>query len=67
MNYEIAVLAHRIARVALYGVDAAILHFLHNSHMVGRAVLASIIQIETGDVAGAQWATGPASGVFLMG
>ena len=31
----VAVLAHRIAGVALYGVDTAILDFFHNAHMVG--------------------------------
>lgn len=32
---RIAVLAHGIAGVALYGIDTAILDFLHNTHMVG--------------------------------
>ena len=50
----IAVLPHGITRVALYGVDTAILHFLHNPHMVGRTILASIIPIEKDDVAGAR-------------
>lgn len=32
---RIAVLAHGIAGVALYGIDTAILDFFHNTHMVG--------------------------------
>ena len=31
----VAVLAHGIAGVALYGIDTAILDFFHNTHMVG--------------------------------
>ena len=50
----VAVLAHRIAGVAFYGVDAAILNFLHNTHMVGLPVLTSIIQVKEDDVAGAR-------------
>src|SRR5699024_2884490 len=50
----VAVLAHRIARVALYGVDTAILNFLHNAYMVGLPVLAPIVPIKKDDVAGAR-------------
>ena len=32
---RIAVLAHGIAGVSLYGIDTAILDFFHNTHMVG--------------------------------
>ena len=32
---RIAVLAHGITGVALYGIDTAILDFFHNTHMVG--------------------------------
>ena len=42
----VAVLAHRVARVAFYGVDTAILDLLHNPHMVRLPVLASIIPVK---------------------
>lgn len=48
----VAVLAHRVARVAFYGVDTAILDFLHNPHMVGLPVLASIVPIKEDNVTG---------------
>lgn len=51
VSHGVAVLTHRVARVALHRVDAAI---LHNPHMVGRTVLASIIPVEKDDVAGAR-------------
>lgn len=54
VSHGVAVLTHRVARVALHRVDAAILHLLHNPHMVGRTVLASIIPVEKDDVAGAR-------------
>ena len=39
MAYGIAVLPAAIAGVALHGVDHPVLHFLHDAHMVGKAVL----------------------------
>lgn len=51
VSHGVAVLTHRVARVALHRVDAAI---LHNPHMVGRTVLASIIPVKKDDVAGAR-------------
>ena len=50
----VAVLAHRVAGVAFYGVYTAILDLLHNTHMVGLPVLTSIIQVKEDDVAGAR-------------
>ena len=35
VSHGVAVLAHGITGVALHGVDAAILHLLHNPYMVG--------------------------------
>ena len=54
VSHGVAVLAHSVTGVALHGVDAAILHLLHNPHMVGRTVLASIIPVEKDDVTGAR-------------
>ena len=39
MAYGVAVLPAAIAGVALHGVDKAVLHLLHDAHMVGKAVL----------------------------
>ena len=39
MAYGVAVLPAAIAGVALHGVDNAVLHLLHDAHMVGKAVL----------------------------
>jgi len=39
MAYGIAVLPAAIAGVALHGVDKAVLHLLHDAHMVGNIVL----------------------------
>ena len=43
-----------IAGVTLDSVDAAILHLLHDTNMVGRTILAAIIPIEKDQVAGAR-------------
>ena len=37
MAYGVAVLPAAIAGVALHGVDKAVLHLLHDAHMVGVA------------------------------
>ena len=39
MAYGVAVLPAAIAGIALHGVDHPILHFLHDAHMVGKAIL----------------------------
>ena len=39
VTYGVAVLPAAIAGVALHGVDKAVLHLLHDAHMVGKAVL----------------------------
>ena len=51
---RVTVLAAAIAGVPLNGVDTAILHLLHNAHMVGRTILAAIIPIEKDNVAWAR-------------
>ena len=51
---RIAILAAAIAGVALDSVDAAILHLLHDAHMIGRTILAAIIPIEKDNVAGSR-------------
>ena len=48
----VAVLAHRVARVAFYGVDTAILDLLHNAYMVRLPVLAPIVPIKEDNVTG---------------
>ena len=57
MAYGVAVLPAAIAGVALHGVDKAVLHLLHDAHMVGKAVLGAgtsfIVPIKVDDVAGA--------------
>ena len=57
MAYGIAVLPAAIAGVALHGVDKAVLHLLHDAHMVGKAVLgagaALVVPVKVDDVAGA--------------
>ena len=50
----VAVLAHRVPRIAFDGVDAAILDLLHNAYMVGLPVLAAIIPVEKDNIAGAR-------------
>ena len=50
--YGIAVLPAAIAGVALHGVDKAVLHLLHDAHMVGKAVLgagATLVVIAIGN------------------
>ena len=52
MAYGIAVLPAAIAGVALHGVDKAVLHLLHDAHMVGKAVLgagAALVVIAIGN------------------
>lgn len=39
MAYGVAVLPAAIAGVTLHGIDKAVLHLLHDAHMVGKAVL----------------------------
>ena len=46
--------AAAIAGVTLDSVDAAILHLLHDTNMVGRTILAAIIPIEKDNVARAR-------------
>ena len=57
MTYGIAVLPAAIAGVTLHGVDKAVLHLFHDTHMVGKAVLgagaALVVPIKVDDVAGA--------------
>ena len=55
ISNRITILAATIAGVAFDGVDASILHLLHDAHMVGRTVLAAIIPIEKDNVAGARF------------
>ena len=56
--HGVAVFPAPIAGVALYGVDKAVLHLLHDAHMVGKAVLgagtALVVPIKVDDVAGAR-------------
>ena len=50
--YGVAVLPAAIAGVALHGVDKAVLHLLHDAHMVGKAVLgagATLVVIAIGN------------------
>ena len=50
--YGITVLPTAIAGVALHGVDKAVLHLLHDAHMVGKAVLgagAALVVIAIGN------------------
>ena len=52
MAYGVAVLPAAIAGVALHGVDKAVLHLLHDAHMVGRTVLgagAALVVIAIGN------------------
>ena len=52
MAYGIAVLPAAIAGVALHGVDKAVLHLLHDAHMIGKAVLgagAALVVIAIGN------------------
>ena len=52
MTYGVAVLPTAIAGVALHGVDKAILHLLHDAHMIGKAVLgagAALVVIAIGN------------------
>ena len=45
MAYGVAVLPAAIAGVALHGVDKAVLHLLHDAHMVGKAVLGARVAL----------------------
>ena len=52
MAYGITILPAAIAGVALHGVDKAVLHLLHDAHMVGKAVLgagAALVVIAIGN------------------
>ena len=51
---RVTVLTATIAGVAFDGVDASILHLLHNANMIGRTILAAIIPIEKDNVARAR-------------
>ena len=51
---RVTVLTAAIAGVTLDSVDAAILHLLHDTNMVGRTILAAIIPIEKDNVAWAR-------------
>ena len=51
---RITVLTATITGVAFDGVDASILHLLHNANMVGRTILATIIPIEKDNIAGSR-------------
>ena len=55
MAYGIAVLPATIAGVALHGVNDSVLHFLHNAHMIGKAVLGAgippVIPVEVNYIA----------------
>ena len=51
---RVTVLTAAIAGVTLDSVDAAILHLLHDTNMVGRTILAAIIPIEKDNVARAR-------------
>ena len=51
---RVTVLTAAIAGVTLDSVDAAILHLLHDTNMVGITILAAIIPIEKDQVAGAR-------------
>lgn len=51
---RVTVLTAAIAEVTLDSVDAAILHLLHDTNMVGRTILAAIIPIEKDNVARAR-------------
>jgi hypothetical protein len=57
MAYGIAVFPAAIARVALHGVDKAVLYHLHDTHMIGKAVLgagaALVVPVKVDNVAGA--------------
>ena len=57
MAYGVAVLPAAIAGVALHGVDKAVLHLLHDAHMVRKAVLGAgrsfFVPVNVDDVAGA--------------
>ena len=48
---EITVLSAGVARVALHGINNAVLAFLHDAYMVGVAVLAVIAPVEKDNVA----------------
>ena len=50
--YGVAVLPAAIAGVALHGVDHSVFYFLHDAHMVGKAVLgagAALVVIAIGN------------------
>ena len=52
MAYGVAILPAAIAGVALHGVDKAVLHLLHDAHMVGKTVLgagAALVVIAIGN------------------
>ena len=51
---RVTVLTAAIAGVTLDSVDAAILHLLHDTNIVGRTILAAIIPIEKDNVARAR-------------
>lgn len=54
VSNRITILAAAIAGISLDGVDTAILHFFHNTNMVGRTILATIIPIEKDNIAGSR-------------
>lgn len=51
---RVTVLTAAIAGISFDGVDAAILHFLHDTNMIARTVLTAIIPIENDNVAGSR-------------
>lgn len=51
---RVTVLTATIAGISFDGVDTAILHFFHNTNMVGRTILATIIPIEKDNIAGSR-------------
>ena len=53
----VTVLAAAVAGIALHSVDDAILHAVHDAHMVAAAVLPVAVPIKEDDVAGARLIT----------